>query len=93
MKNVPSLIDDTGKLRDSKKYAAFFRKPLSFYYHNVRSIKSSYKFSELKAHLSLRAIPIDVIVLTGTWLSEGNEQSSTSIDDYTVGQAEKNFNF
>ena len=35
VKNVPSLIDDTGKLRDSKKYAAFFRKPLSSYYHNV----------------------------------------------------------
>lgn len=70
VKNFSSSIDATG--------TGFFMKPLSFYYQNARSIKSENKCLVFKENLSLRAVPIDIIVLTETWLSDKNDPSSTN---------------
>ena len=74
----------------SQEHGAFFRKPLSFYYQNVRSIKTENKFLTFKSNLQLRALPIDVIVLTETWLCEENDPSSTDIEGYTVYRNDRN---
>ena len=74
----------------SQKHRAFFRNPLNFYYPNVRSIKLENKFLAFKSNLSLRAVSIDVIVLTETWLSDENDSSSTDIEGYAVYRNDRN---
>ena len=72
IKTVPTLIDATGKRRYPKNPENFLELRFSFYYQNVRSIKSENKFLASKSNLSLSAVPIDVIILTEICLSDEN---------------------
>jgi len=61
---------------------------LKIFYSNIRSIKAGGKFQELKHKLAQLNYP-DIIVLTETWLREG-EEVLFQIPDYTLFSVVRN---
>ena len=57
---------------------------LRIYYQNVRSILSMFKFQTFCANISLCINKPDIIVLTETWLEDGNCEALHTVDGYTI---------